>query len=155
MKKEICDTIFYNAKVVTVDEDFSIAEAVAIGGGKFLKVGGNKEVRTLADSDTKEIDLKGKMIVPGFIDTHPHMIHASMGRTTSASLSGLRSIEAIKKRIAEWVEKTPPGEWVLTSPIGDPPYFFSFPEVLEEKRWPTRWDSSAKPWVSRARSRSP
>jgi hypothetical protein len=141
MKSKYCDTILYNGKIVTVDKDFPIAEAVAIGGGKFLKVGGNVEVRVLAAPETKEIDLRGKMVVPGFIDSHPHMIHAGMGRASvSVPLMGLHSIEAIKKRIAEWVGKTPPGEWVVTTPVGDPPDYFNLPDILEEKRWPTRWD---------------
>lgn len=108
MRREPCDVILYNGNVVTVDDDFSIAEAVAIGGGKFFKVGRNDGVRALAAPDTKEIDLKGKTVVPGFIDTHPHILHAGVGRATpSVPLMGLHSIEAIKKRIAEWVQRTP------------------------------------------------
>ncbi|MDH5696107.1 MAG: amidohydrolase [Dehalococcoidia bacterium] len=140
MRREYCDLILYNGKIATVDQDFSIAEAVAIGGGKFLEVGRNDKVRALADPETKEVDLKGKTVVPGFIDTHPHVIHAAMGRTTSVPLMGLSSIEAIKKAIAERVEKTAPGKWIITSPVGNPPYYFNPPDILKGKRWPTRWD---------------
>lgn len=140
MRKGPCDTVLYNGRVVTVDNEFSTAEAVAVGEGKFLKVGGDDEVRTLADRDTKEIDLEGKTVVPGFIDTHPHMILAGIRRVSYLPLTGLNSIEGIKKRIGEKVKITPPGEWVVSTPVGDHPDYFHLPESLEEKRWPTRWD---------------
>ncbi|MBW2610155.1 MAG: amidohydrolase [Deltaproteobacteria bacterium] len=136
----ICDTIVYNGKIVTVDNKFSIAEAVAIHDGKFLKVGSNAEVRALAGKGTKEIDLKGKMVVPGFIDTHPHMLHVGSGRYTSLSLQGVYSIEEIKRRIADEVKKLKPGEWVKAASIGGPPPALELPGALKEKRWPTRWD---------------
>ena len=143
MGMELCDTILYNGKIVTVDDDFSIAEAVAIGNGKFLKIGGNDEIRALAGPNTREIDLDNSMVVPGFIDTHPHVIHEGELLPTSIPLSGLSSIESIKKLIAENVKKTPPGEWIVTMPLGEPPYYHNHnvPSViLKEKRYPTRWD---------------
>jgi predicted amidohydrolase YtcJ len=140
MSKTPPSTILYNGKVVTVDEAFSIAEAVAISEGKFLRVGSSNEIRALADSDTVEIDLKGKMVVPGFIDTHPHVIHRGMGRATMLPLMNLNSIGAIKKRIGEVAKKTPKNQWIVTTPVGNPPDYFHLPESLDEKRWPTRWD---------------
>lgn len=140
MERKHCDTILYNGKIVTVDDDFAIAEAVAIGNGKILKVGTNEEVRALAGPNTEEVDLDKSMVMPGFIDTHPHVIHLGIISSTYISLSGLSSIEGIKKLIAEKVKKTPPGEWILTAPIGEPPFYFDVPDILKEKRWPTRWD---------------
>jgi predicted amidohydrolase YtcJ len=135
-----CKTILYNGKVITLDAEFSIAEAVAIGGKKFLKVGTNREVRDLANQETEVIDLKGRIIVPGFVDTHPHVIVSGIRRQMFLPLKGLQSIEEIKKRIAEHVKTTPLGEWVVTAPVGDPPDYFHLPGTLREKRWPTRWD---------------
>jgi len=140
MRKRPCDTVLYNGKIVTVDEAFSMAEAVAIGGGNFLRVGRSDEVRAYADRDTEEIDLKGKMVVPGFIDTHPHVIHRGIGMATMLPLMGLRSIGAIKKRISERAEKIAEDQWIVTTPVGNPPDYFHLPESLEDKRWPTRWD---------------
>jgi len=140
MSKRPRITILYNGKIVTVDEAFSMAEAVAIGEGKFLRVGRSDEVRAYADRDTEEIDLNGKMVVPGFIDTHPHMVHAAIGMATSIPLFGKYSIEDIRRCIAEEAQKKSPGEWIVTSPIGDPPYYFNVPGILKEKRCPTRWD---------------
>lgn len=62
----------YNAKVVTVDDRFSYAQAVAITGDTFTAVGSNDEIRKLAGPATKSIDLKGLTVVPGLADNHLH-----------------------------------------------------------------------------------
>src|SRR5687768_12974625 len=64
--------ILHNGKVLTVDEQFTISEAVAVRDGKFLEVGTNADVLALKGPETHVIDLKGRSVVPGFIDTHLH-----------------------------------------------------------------------------------
>ena len=59
------------------------------------------------------------------------------------SLGRVRSISDIQERIAELARGKQPGEWIVTMPIGDPPYYFDVPEILAEKRWPTRIDLDA------------
>jgi predicted amidohydrolase YtcJ len=66
--KVLCDTILYNGKIVTVDDDFTVAEAVAIRNRRFLKVGSIAEVRALAGPNTKEIESLRKAVLP-VIDT--------------------------------------------------------------------------------------
>ena len=66
------DTIVYNGKVLTVDDEFSTEQAFAVRDGKFLAVGTNQRIRAMAGPDTRQIDLKGRSVVPGFIDTHNH-----------------------------------------------------------------------------------
>ncbi|NNE37636.1 MAG: hypothetical protein HKN08_04960, partial [Gammaproteobacteria bacterium] len=61
------DTILINGKVITADDDFSIAEAIAIRDGKFLAVGNNEDILATAGPDTRRIDLSGKSVTPGFI----------------------------------------------------------------------------------------
>lgn len=136
------DTILYNGKIITVDTKFSIVQAVAIRDGKFRAIGNNRKVKSYAGPKTEMVDLKGKTVVPGFIDTHPHMISAG-SRATGLSLTGLYSVEAIKKRIAEKAATAAPGEWIVTSAIGDPPDYFHLPDSLAEKRWPTLQDLDA------------
>jgi len=133
------DKAFYNGRIVTVDKDFGIEEAVAIKGDRFAAIGSTKEVLALAGLSTEKIDLGGKTVVPGFIDTHPHLAHAGP-RSKGLSLKGLRSIEEIKQVIKAGAERMPPGLWIITSPIGDPPYFFDVPAMLKEKRYPNRWE---------------
>ncbi|MBI4465566.1 MAG: hypothetical protein HY647_12755, partial [Acidobacteria bacterium] len=66
------DIVLYNGQILTVDEDFSTAEAVAIRDGKFLAVGRTDRILAMAGPKTQKIDLKGKTAVPGIIDTHMH-----------------------------------------------------------------------------------
>lgn len=66
------DLIFQNGKVVTVDNNFSVAEAVAVSGNKIIGVGTNDEIKKLAGPNTQVLDLKGRTVVPGLVDTHRH-----------------------------------------------------------------------------------
>lgn len=67
------DAVYHNGKVLTVDERFSIAQALAVRDGKVMAVGSNAEILNLAGPKTRRLDLKGKTIIPGFIDTHSHL----------------------------------------------------------------------------------
>src|SRR5262249_24096756 len=64
-------------------------------------------------------------------------------RNVFPSLGRVRSIGDIKERIAELARGKRPGEWIVTMPIGDPPYYFDVPDILAERRWPTRHDLDA------------
>src|SRR5688572_26046330 len=66
------DTILFNGKIVTVDEAFSYGEAIALGNGKVVAVGSNDDIRRMAQSETRQIDLRGRTVVPGLIDSHIH-----------------------------------------------------------------------------------
>ncbi len=70
------DQILVNGKVLTVDEDFSIAEAIAIRHDRIIAVGSNQEIRQRAAESTKVRDLGGKTVLPGLIDNHFHFIRA-------------------------------------------------------------------------------
>ena len=67
------DAVYHNGKVLTVDERFSIAQALAVRDGRVMAVGTNAEILNLAGPKTQRLDLKGKSIIPGFIDTHSHL----------------------------------------------------------------------------------
>src|SRR6266498_4902698 len=72
------DLILLNGKIITVDQNFTIAEAVAIKKDKIIAIGSNKEIRKLATKQTKIIDLAGKTVIPGLIDAHTHPESASV-----------------------------------------------------------------------------
>jgi hypothetical protein len=105
------DAIYYNAKVVTVDDRFSYAQAVAIGGDKFTAVGTNEAIRKLAGPSTRQIDLKGLTVVPGLTDNHLH----SAGGGPGVDLSRTRTLEEVLTVIGERVKKSEPGEVVVTN----------------------------------------
>lgn len=137
MNARPADLIVTNGKVVTVDSAFSIAEAVAVRGDRIAAVGRAAEIAELAGDDTTVIDAGGRAVIPGLVDGHAHMDREGL-KGVYPSLSGCRSIDDILQRIEALVAEEQAGEWVVTMPIGEPPYYFGVPDNLAEKRFPTR-----------------
>jgi predicted amidohydrolase YtcJ len=105
------DTILVNGHVITVDARFSIAQAIAITGGRFTAVGTNAAIRTLAGPGTQTIDLRGETVVPGLADDHLH----DAGGGPGVDLSGARSIGDVLAAIGARVKAARPGEIVVTN----------------------------------------
>jgi predicted amidohydrolase YtcJ len=131
------DLILKNANVITIDSRSSIAEAIAIVGDRILAVGPDAAMGAHTAPTTRVLDLKRRTIAPGLIDGHAHMDREAL-RHVFPALGRVRSIKDIQDRIAELARAKKPGEWIVTMPIGDPPYYFDMPDILAEKRWPTR-----------------
>jgi predicted amidohydrolase YtcJ len=108
---EAPDLVIFNAKVITVDARFSIAEAVAIGGGRFVAVGSNADVRKLAGPGTELVDLGGRTVVPGLADNHLH----GAGGGPGVDLSRARSLPEVLAAIERRVRQVPPGGVVVTN----------------------------------------
>lgn len=106
------DLVLYNANILTVDAAQPRAQAVAIAGGRFFAVGSNDDVRRLAKAGTRQIDIGGKTVVPGFIDAHTHPSYAGIRHLRWVDCD-LRSIADIQKAIRERAAKTPAGDWVI------------------------------------------
>src|SRR5579863_3636907 len=68
------DLILSNGKIITVDERFTIAQAVAIKGDRIVAVGTNQDIARLAGPGTRRIDLMGRAVIPGLIDNHMHLL---------------------------------------------------------------------------------
>jgi predicted amidohydrolase YtcJ len=105
------DTILVNGHVITVDARFSIAQAVAIAGGRFTAVGSNDAIRTLAGPQTTTIDLHGQTVIPGLADDHLH----DAGGGPGVDLSRTRSIGDVLAAIAARVKTSRPGDVVVTN----------------------------------------
>jgi predicted amidohydrolase YtcJ len=131
------DLILTGGKVLTCDPGFRIAQAVAIGGEKILAVGSDAEISALATEPTRRIDVKGRTVIPGLIDGHAHMDNEGL-KTIYPSLNGCKSIRDVQERIAAIAKTKPAGEWIVTMPIGTPPYYRDGADSLAEKRYPTR-----------------
>ena len=135
MSAQICDAdlILKNGKIITVDEKFSIAEAVAVKDGKIQVVGTTAEVKTLKGEATKVIDLEGKTVMPGLIDSHLHLPNTGKSlQLINCRTPPMMSIEDMKKVVAEKVADSKSGEWILGR---------GWDQVkLAEHRNPSRWD---------------
>ena len=107
---EAPDLILTNGKIVTVDSAFSIAEAVAIRGDRFVAVGTGDVVRRLAGLATKVIDLRGRTVIPGLIDGHLH----NAGGGPGVSLSEVRSMAELLAAVEARVKVSKPD--ILTIP---------------------------------------
>ena len=127
------DLIIHNGKIVTVDKDFSIAEAAAVKDGKFMRVGTEDSVLESAGPGTMMVDLGGKTVLPGFNDTHSHMTTMGINLPTMIDLTEVTSIDDIKQAVAERVAVTEKGEWIFSE--GG---WWQF--MLEDGRLPNRYD---------------
>ncbi|MFL6763389.1 MAG: amidohydrolase [Sphingomicrobium sp.] len=126
------DMIIRNAKIVTVDSGFSIAQAAAIKDGKFVAVGSNAAVMKNAGPATRIVDMGGKTVLPGFNDTHVHLT-SGKNLELQVDLTNIHSIKEIQDKIAARVARSKKGEWI-TGTRGWWEY------DLSEGRLPTRFD---------------
>lgn len=137
---EIADLAIIDAKVVTVDKDFSIAQAIAIKGEKILAVGKNDEISCFLGKDTKVIEAGGKTILPGINESYGHF--AFFGGTRppfvlELSHPAVKSIDDVARKVEEAVKAAQPGDWIQGRGW-DEAYLA---ECLQDpKRHPTRWD---------------
>ena len=106
------DMILYGGKVITVDRNFSHAEAVAIKDGRILNVGTDEDILKLKGGNTMVIDLKGHALVPGLIEGHAHPIAASQSELRD-SIPVVTTIGGLLKWIAREAQEKEDGEWII------------------------------------------
>ena len=124
------DLILHNGKIVTVDRNFSIRQAVAIKDGKIVAAGTSEAIlKSERGTETRVIDLKGRTVLPGLIDAHVHPLGAGLSEFR-APLPPLDSYAAVQSYIREQAKRTPKGQWIVVPR--------TFPTRLKEMRMPTR-----------------
>jgi predicted amidohydrolase YtcJ len=119
------DAVYHNGKILTVDERFSVTQAMAVRDGKIMAVGTNAEILNLAGPKTQRLDLKGKTIIPGFIDTHSHLFDYAPANWASdleklepelaqyrQSEVRVKSLEEAIAQLKEMVSKSQPGKMI-------------------------------------------
>jgi hypothetical protein len=107
------DRIFINGDIATLDHETTAASALAVTGDRFLAVGSTSELLKLADDKTEIIDLSGKTVTPGFIETHAHLsLYALTLLQIDCSSPLNSSIEDIKNRIKAQAQDLEPGQWI-------------------------------------------
>ena len=101
------DLVLYSGKIVTVDDAFSIREAIVVKDGRIAAVG-NNELRTRFAA-ARAIDLRGRTVIPGFHDTHIHLAGHSR---RYINLTETKSLEQLKQQVSEKARELGPGEWI-------------------------------------------
>jgi predicted amidohydrolase YtcJ len=124
------DLILYGGKIVTVDSTFSIAEAVAVKGGRITSIGRTADILARERGPyTRAVDLKGRTVLPGLTDAHVHALGAALSELPGP-VPLLRSFDDIRKNIREQAAKTPKDQWIKVTKTS--------PTRLQEMRMPTR-----------------
>jgi len=111
-KNGIADLALTNGKLWTLDPDQPWAEAVAIKKERIIKVGTTEEIKRLCDEETKEFDLNGSFVLPGFIDSHTHFLDGGFA-LSSIQLRDAKSKEAFIDIVAKRTKKIDKGVWIL------------------------------------------
>jgi len=112
---QTADTILTNGKIITVDQQFSIQEAVAVRDGKILSVGKTADIRKFAGPNTRLIDLQGRTVIPGLIDSHLHGIRAALSFSTEVNWIGAASLDDALGRITQASRTMKPGAWLIVA----------------------------------------
>lgn len=123
------DKIFYNGKIVTVDATFSVVSALAIKDGRILAVGDDADIRKLSGAETISVDLAGKSVLPGLIDSHMHPDQANVSEFDHR-IPDMQSISDVLEYVRERAKVVPEGEWIWVRTV--------FPSRLRELRYPTK-----------------
>jgi predicted amidohydrolase YtcJ len=133
--QEAPDTIFVNGNIITVDDYFSIEEAVAVRGNKIQAVGSNEEISALRDEATVITDLQGRTVIPGLIDNHNHVVRATEYWPNDQRLDGVTSRSQALGILKARADEMPAGEWLMSlggwteSQFSDSQAYFTLEEL--------------------------
>ena len=128
------DLILHHGKIATVDGTFSIREAIAMQGDRILGVGSNADMSQFRGPATKEIDLAGRFVMPGLMDSHAHPADACMTEFDHP-IPTMERIQDVLDYIASRTRVVPEGDWIEVRQV--------FITRLQERRYPTRAELDA------------
>src|SRR5262249_51654123 len=130
------DWILDNGRIITLDPRRPSATGLPIERGRVVAVGGRAELRLRRDRRTRVIDLAGATVIPGLVDAHAHLDREGL-KYLQPSLAGCRSIADIQAVVRAQAARRGPGEWIVTMPVGAPPFYLDPPAGPAAKRRPT------------------
>jgi predicted amidohydrolase YtcJ len=112
---QTADTVLFNGKVVTVDKDFSVREAIAISHDRILATGTSAAMKKLADSHARMVDLGGRTVIPGLTDGHIHGIRAALTFGTEVNWIGVPTLKEALAKIADAAKSHAAGSWIIVA----------------------------------------
>ena len=115
--------VAYTGGEVLLNGGAETAEAVFVRDGRVAAVGSTDDVLQAAGPHVERQDLDGATVIPGLIDTHPHLLHFAAFKAPLVDISEARNHEEIVEAIRRRAATTPKGEWIMTTPVGEPHYF--------------------------------
>ena len=109
------DTVLLDGKIVTADERGSIHQALALRDGRIVALGKSAAIKRLAGKDTRVVDLAGRTVIPGLIDSHIHAIRAALSYSTEVHWFGTTSLQEALGRLREAARAAKPGAWLIVA----------------------------------------
>src|SRR5262245_57378245 len=109
---EQADLVLVNGKILTVDPNDTVAEAIAVTAGRIVAVGSTLQIQSRVGDRTRVVNLEGRTVTPGLIDSHVHFSKAGELFTIDLSDVAIKSIVDVKARVAARVKTTAPGQWI-------------------------------------------
>jgi predicted amidohydrolase YtcJ len=109
------DTILLNGKIVTADEGNTVHQALAVREGRIVALGKSAAIKRLAGKQTRVVDLGGRTVIPGLIDSHMHAIRAALSYGTEVHWFGTKSIEEALGRLRDAARAAKPGAWLIVA----------------------------------------
>src|SRR5439155_8013076 len=106
------DLILSNGKIITVDERFTLAQAIAVRGDRIVAVGSNQDITRLAGPDTKRIDLRGRAVTPGLIDNHMHLLRGGTTWQWEVRWDGVASRKQALEMLRARAKAVAPDGWI-------------------------------------------
>jgi predicted amidohydrolase YtcJ len=120
----VSETVFYRGgRIRPMDAPGAKAEALVVRDGRVVATGSDADMRALAGAGASVVHLDGATVLPGFVDTHPHLFHFSVLEYPLVKLWDAASHDDIVTRIRARAATTPAGQWIMTTPVGEPHYF--------------------------------
>jgi len=135
-RAQTADLILLHGRILTLDERSSVREAMAVSEGRIAALGRSTEIMELAGRKTRVVDLRGRTVIPGLIDSHIHAIRAALSYGVEVNWIGASSLEEALGRIREAARTAKAGDWIIVAGGWTP-------EQFREKRRPTQSELAA------------
>ena len=140
----LADLILERGTILTLDRRSTVAAAVAVAGDRIVAVGEAPAMASFTGAGTRRIDLRGRTVIPGLFDAHPHVDREGLKSRGGTPIAGLSAVGQIVDAVRDAAKSAAPGAWIVLMPMGSPPHdYVSRADQLTDGRFPNRYDLDA------------